>query len=183
MSGGTKRATCVKTCHFCGCRVRRGDSQRLAKSSPYAGPSAGAEIACLRKWHVWSLRRVLGIFATSRAAASRVAVRPRGPRGRSAPPPGRKHFPPPSDLEPNIFPVLFLKTAMGQNCFRSVSHAFLTMAMPPFSPRSEVLQSQRPSQPTFHDCPVVHGVYFLDPEVRRTDPSRTDVSTFVDVAL
>ena len=23
------------------------------RSSPYAGPSAGAEAACLRKWHVW----------------------------------------------------------------------------------------------------------------------------------
>ena len=30
-------------CHFRACRVRRGNSQRLAKSSPYAGPSAGAK--------------------------------------------------------------------------------------------------------------------------------------------
>ena len=27
----------------------------MIQSSPYAGPSAGAEIACLRKWHVWCL--------------------------------------------------------------------------------------------------------------------------------
>ena len=26
------------TCHFCACRARRENSQRLAKSSPYAGP-------------------------------------------------------------------------------------------------------------------------------------------------
>ena len=44
-----------QTCHFCACRVRRGNSQRLAKSSPYAGFSAGAEVARLRKWHVWCL--------------------------------------------------------------------------------------------------------------------------------
>ena len=44
-----------QTCHFCACRVRRGNSLCLAKSSRYAGPSAGAEVACLRKWHVWCL--------------------------------------------------------------------------------------------------------------------------------
>ena len=42
-------------CHFCACRARRGNSQRLAKSSPYAGPSAGAESARLWKWHGWCL--------------------------------------------------------------------------------------------------------------------------------
>ena len=31
------------------------NSQCLAKSSPYAGSSAGAEVARLRKWHVWCL--------------------------------------------------------------------------------------------------------------------------------
>ena len=40
-----------RTCHFCPCRTRRENSQRLAKSSPYAGPAAGAEVARLRKWH------------------------------------------------------------------------------------------------------------------------------------
>ena len=35
------------TCHVCACETRRGNSQRLAKSSPYAGPSAGAEVALL----------------------------------------------------------------------------------------------------------------------------------------
>ena len=44
-----------RTCHFCTCRARRGNSQRLAKSSPHAGPFAGAEVARLRKWHVWCL--------------------------------------------------------------------------------------------------------------------------------
>ena len=33
-----------------------GNSQCLVKSSPYAGPSAGAEVARLRKWQVWCLR-------------------------------------------------------------------------------------------------------------------------------
>ena len=32
-----------------------GNSQRLAKSSPYAGPSTGKEVARLWKWHVWCL--------------------------------------------------------------------------------------------------------------------------------
>ena len=31
------------------------NSQRLAKSSTFAGASAGAEVARLRKWHVWCL--------------------------------------------------------------------------------------------------------------------------------
>ena len=44
-----------ETCHFCACRARRGTWQRLAKSSPYACPSAGAEVARLLKWHVWCL--------------------------------------------------------------------------------------------------------------------------------
>ena len=43
------------TCHFCACRARRENPQCLAKSSPYAGPSAGTEVARLRKWHVWCL--------------------------------------------------------------------------------------------------------------------------------
>ena len=38
-----------RTRHLCACRARRGNSQRLAKSSPYAGPSAGTEVARLRK--------------------------------------------------------------------------------------------------------------------------------------
>ena len=39
------------------CGARRGNSQGLAKSSPCAGPSAGAEVVCcLRKWRVWCLR-------------------------------------------------------------------------------------------------------------------------------
>ena len=33
------------TCHCCACRARRRNSQYLPKSSPYAGPSAGAEVA------------------------------------------------------------------------------------------------------------------------------------------
>ena len=41
-------------CHFCACRARRGNSH-LAKSRPYAGLSAGAEVARLPKWHVWCL--------------------------------------------------------------------------------------------------------------------------------
>ena len=45
MSGGTKRAPLPQTCHFCACRAQRGNSQCLAKSSPYVGPSAGAEVA------------------------------------------------------------------------------------------------------------------------------------------
>ena len=55
----TQAASIVRlpgTCHFCACRARRETSQCLAKSSPYAGPSAGAEVARLRKWHVWCLR-------------------------------------------------------------------------------------------------------------------------------
>ena len=32
-------------CHFCVCRARRGNPQLPAKSSPYAGPSAGTEVA------------------------------------------------------------------------------------------------------------------------------------------
>ena len=43
-----------RACHFCACRARRGNS-RLAKSSLYAGPSAGTEVTRLRQWHVWSL--------------------------------------------------------------------------------------------------------------------------------
>ena len=42
----------TRTCHFCGCRARRGDSRGLDKSSPYASPSRGAEVARLRKSHV-----------------------------------------------------------------------------------------------------------------------------------
>ena len=41
--GGTKRATSANVCHFCACRARRGNSQCLAKSSPFAGPSAGSK--------------------------------------------------------------------------------------------------------------------------------------------
>ena len=41
--------------HPGGTRARRGNSQCLAKSSPYAGPSAGTEVARLRRWHVWCL--------------------------------------------------------------------------------------------------------------------------------
>ena len=44
-----------RTSHCCGCRVRRGNSQRLAKSSLCAGPSAGTEVARFRKWHFWCL--------------------------------------------------------------------------------------------------------------------------------
>ena len=44
-----------RTCHFCACRARRRNSQCLTKSSPYAGPSAGTEVARLRKWYVWCL--------------------------------------------------------------------------------------------------------------------------------
>ena len=32
-----------------------GEICNVAKSSPYAGPSAGTEVARLRKWHVWCL--------------------------------------------------------------------------------------------------------------------------------
>ena len=45
----------LQTRHFRACRARRGSSRRLAKSSPYAGPSAGPEVARLRKWHAWCL--------------------------------------------------------------------------------------------------------------------------------
>ena len=37
-----------RTCHFCACRTWRINSQLLAKSSPYAGPSAGGEVARVR---------------------------------------------------------------------------------------------------------------------------------------
>ena len=47
-----------RTCHVCACRARRGNSRRLAKSRPYTGPSAGAEVARLRKWHVWCFLEV-----------------------------------------------------------------------------------------------------------------------------
>ena len=43
------------TRRFCTCGARRGNLQCLAKSSPCAGPSAGTEVARLRKWHVWCL--------------------------------------------------------------------------------------------------------------------------------
>ena len=36
-----------RTCHFCAFRARRGNAQCLVKSSPYAGPSAGTEVARL----------------------------------------------------------------------------------------------------------------------------------------
>ena len=54
-----------KTCHFCACRARRGNSQRLAKSSPYAVPPAGTctEVARLRKWHVWCFLEGSGVPA------------------------------------------------------------------------------------------------------------------------
>ena len=45
-----------RTRHFCTCRDRRGNSPCLAKSSPYAGPSAGAEVTRFGKWHAWCLR-------------------------------------------------------------------------------------------------------------------------------
>ena len=31
--------------------------------------------------------------------------------------------------------------------------------------------------------PVVHGVDFLDPKVREIDPSRTNISNFIDLAV
>ena len=37
----------LRTCHFCACRARRGNSKCLAKSSSYAGPSASTEVARL----------------------------------------------------------------------------------------------------------------------------------------
>ena len=48
-------------CHFCACRARRGNSQCLAKSSPYAGLSAGTEGARLWKWHVSRLLIIIVI--------------------------------------------------------------------------------------------------------------------------
>ena len=54
------------TCHFCACRARRGNSQCLAKSSPYAGPSAGTEVARLRKRHVWYLLVLLARMGPTR---------------------------------------------------------------------------------------------------------------------
>ena len=54
---GMFQAALPGTWHFSACKARRGNSQSLAKSSPYAGPSAGAEVARLRKWRV---RRLLG---------------------------------------------------------------------------------------------------------------------------
>ena len=70
------------TCHFCAYRARRGNSQRLAKSIPYVGPSTGTEVARLRKWHVWclldgkELRRVRG-RATGGARAGVQKMTPR----------------------------------------------------------------------------------------------------------
>ena len=62
------------TCHFCACRARRENPQCLAKSSPYAGPSAGTEVARLRKWHVWCILVQCGLdsceVASRRAALS-----------------------------------------------------------------------------------------------------------------
>ena len=51
-------ATWHETCHFCepatsAAAELGGETQRLAKSRPHAGPCAGAEVARLRKWHVW----------------------------------------------------------------------------------------------------------------------------------
>ena len=57
-----------QTCHFCACRARRGNSRSIAKSSPYAGPSAGAEVAHLWKWHVWCLRAFEGRWMFHRAS-------------------------------------------------------------------------------------------------------------------
>ena len=45
----------------------------LAKSSPYAGPSAGAEVARLRKWHVWCL---LAFWCRDREPEGRALGRP-----------------------------------------------------------------------------------------------------------
>ena len=50
-----------KACYFCKhvtsahAEFGGGNSQYLAKSSPCAGPSAGAEVARLGKWRVWCL--------------------------------------------------------------------------------------------------------------------------------
>ena len=57
-----------RTCHFCACRARRGSSQCLAKSSPYAGPSAGTEVARLRKWQAWYLLAVYQLRIWNRRA-------------------------------------------------------------------------------------------------------------------
>ena len=56
-------------------------SQRLAKSSKYAGPSAGTEVACMRRWHAWCLleRRPRGIAARQPSSAVRGPVFRRRP--------------------------------------------------------------------------------------------------------
>ena len=53
-SGGTKRATSVLM-SLLRLQSSENKTQCLAKSSPYAGLSAGAEVARLRKGHVWCL--------------------------------------------------------------------------------------------------------------------------------
>ena len=55
VSGGTKRAISVNMPLLRLQRARRGNSQGLAQSSPYAGPSASIKVARLRKWHAWCL--------------------------------------------------------------------------------------------------------------------------------
>ena len=60
--GGRRAATLVllpSTCHFCGCRARGANSiSREIEPVRRPGPSAGAEVASLRKWHVWCLREM-----------------------------------------------------------------------------------------------------------------------------
>ena len=58
MPGGAKRATSANL-PLLRLQSSKTNSQCLAKSGPYAGPSAGAEVARLRKWHVWCLRAMV----------------------------------------------------------------------------------------------------------------------------
>ena len=74
-SGGTKRATSANAplLHL---QSSGENSQCLAKPSPYADLSAGAEVVRLRKWHVW---RLLAVAADSGVLAGRLLRLELGP--------------------------------------------------------------------------------------------------------
>ena len=61
-----------------------GTSQCLAKSSQYAGPSAGAYVARLRKWHAWCLLVVVAAQDGVRSARLRDVRRPGSTTGSTA---------------------------------------------------------------------------------------------------
>ena len=75
-------------CQFCACRAPRENAQCLAKSSPCAGPSAGTEVARLRKWHVWCLLIIRGLPDVCQGQGARLQEGLREPLDQPSNPPG-----------------------------------------------------------------------------------------------